>query len=255
MKKSVLMLAAALPMMFAACGTEDPEEGFNLETTTLEINYEGNANIETNVKGCTFVSDNEFIASVDKDGKVTANHVGEAKITVAYEGESAVCKVTVKPTMTVYTMQVIDWKLNLTQVEDLVKADFPNLVKNDEVSSADALAYTTKGTFPIYAYAFNNNALAASTLMISTEMDDKDSLGEWLEQYYAYYNDTEMGMLYGNAKSIDDATVLVEFEGGMDDCMATWTANEPTKTVRGGMIIDRTHIEKSREIARKTAGK
>ena len=87
MKKSVLMLAAALPMMFAACGTEDPEEGFNLETTTLEINYEGNANIETNVKGCTFVSDNEFIASVDKDGKVTANHVGEAKITVAYEGE------------------------------------------------------------------------------------------------------------------------------------------------------------------------
>ena len=92
-----------------------------------------------------------------------------------------------------------------------MKADFPNLVKNDEVSSADALAYTTKGTFPIYAYAFNNNALAASTLMISTEMDDKDSLGEWSEQYYAYYNDTEMGMLYGNAKSIDDATVLVEF--------------------------------------------
>ena len=101
MKKSVLMLAAALPMMFAACGTEDPEEGFNLETTTLEINYEGNANLETNVKGCAFVSDNEFIASVDKDGKVTANHVGEAKITVAYEGESAVCKVTVKPIMTV----------------------------------------------------------------------------------------------------------------------------------------------------------
>ena len=257
MKKSVLMLAAALPFMFAACGSEDPEENFNLETTALEIDYEKTANIETSVNGCTFTSDNEFVATVDKDGKVTANHVGEANITVAYDGESATCKVTVKPTLMAYTMPVIDWSLNLSQVEDLVKVNFPALIKNNENSSADMLAYTTNGSFPIYTYAFANNALKASTLMISAAMDERDNLGEWLEQYYEYYeNDETLTMLYGNATSIDDATMLVEFEGSETDCMATWTANVPgSKTVRSGKIVDRTYIEKSREAARKTAGK
>lgn len=257
MKKSVLMLAAALPFMFAACGSEDPEENFNLETTALEIDYEKTANIETSVNGCTFTSDNEFIATVDKDGKVTANHVGEANITVAYNGESATCKVTVKPTLMAYTMPVIDWSLNLSQVEDQVKVNFPALIKNKENSSADMLSYTTNGDFPIYTYAFANNALKASTLMISAAMDERYSLGAWLEQYYEFYeNDETLTELYGNATSIDDATVLVEFEGSETDCMATWTANEPgSKTVRSGKIVDRTYIEKSREAARKTAGK
>ena len=256
MKKSVLMLAAALPFMFAACGSEDPEENFNLETTALEIDYEKTANIETSVNGCTFTSDNEFIATVDKDGKVTANHVGEANITVAYNGESATCKVTVKPTLMAYTMPVIDWSLNLSQVEDQVKVNFPALVKDDKNSTADLLSYSTNGSFPIYTYAFKENALKASTLMISAAMDERDNLDEWLEQYYANYGETTYGFIYGNANSIDDATILVEFEGGETDCMATWTANEPgSKTVRSGMIVDRTYIEKSREAARKTAGK
>lgn len=256
MKKSVLMLAAALPFMFAACGSEDPEENFNLETTALEIDYEKTANIETSVNGCTFTSDNEFIATVDKDGKVTANHVGEANITVAYNGESATCKVTVKPTLMAYTMPVIDWSLNLSQVEDQVKVNFPALVK-DPTSTNSELGYysTTEGKqdYPMYVYEFENNLLKTSILLISGAMDKTNSIDEWLLQYYADLGETTYGMLYGNAADALDASVLVElqYDEENDEYNAAWVENKGSKTVRGGMIIDRTYIEKGREFARK----
>ena len=73
-KKFLLLLVAALPMVFASCGDEkediDPVN-ISLGVSSFDVYYNNEYQLECNIDGATFTSSNPFVAVVDASGKVT----------------------------------------------------------------------------------------------------------------------------------------------------------------------------------------
>lgn len=206
-----LLAAAALPMAIAltACGDDDPTEIY-LNTNSAAVNYGATTTLTATEKNCSWSSDNDFVASVDQNGKVTANHVGEAVITAAKNGVSATCKVTVLGTNTNFLLPVLDWGATVAQVKAQVPATL-NLV----IDLADQLGYTTDGGFPSYGYTFSSNALDGVGMIVTAEQDETGDLYEFLGQHYELINEGDLVDTFANAKNANDATMNVDY--GLND--------------------------------------
>lgn len=231
MKKFALMLTLALPFAFASCG--DDEKEISIEgNQVVELNYDAETTLKASEKNGTWASNNEFVATVDKDGKVKANHVGEAVITVSKDGVSASVKVNVKPIYNDFTFPILTWGANMATVKSNVPATLTLAGESNNV-----LTYVTNGNYPFYIYAFESDKLASSSLTVS--IDDDEALEAWFEQYYGYVADTDDydgGLLYADAATLANATNAVIyypiFDEGSEEPAAVsliWTAVDHTK--------------------------
>lgn len=237
MKKTVWMLAAALPLMMAACGEDDgTDEPISLDKTVVELNYDAETTLKASDKDCTWRSDNPFVATVDANGKVTAEHVGEAIITAFNSNDKAECKVTVNATNTNFTMPILTWGISKTAVQAAV-AD-QKLGLTEEINNDTQLGFTTGGKFPWYTYAFTNDELKASSLIVSETMDETDDLLGYLEQYYEEYgeDDATSKFFFCDADDVKDATVTLEYGYDVEvgGVMVKWTLPKETKSGKKG---------------------
>lgn len=255
MKKFVLMLAAALPLAFASCG-DDNDEVLTLDQTSATMNYNAEMTLKASEKNCTWESTNPFVATVDGNGKVEAEHVGEAVIIATDKnGNQAKCNIVVNATNNNFAMPIITWGSKLDDVKAAVSKDFAGLVLNEGASDANTLAYTTGDTFPFYVYSFVNNGLKASSLTVTEAMDSEQDLEGYLEQRYEEYGETEYGYLYMNAENRDKATILVEYgyDPDVEAVVAVWT--NATIDVRSGELVNRNAINMNRAAIRKIVKK
>lgn len=114
--KKLLLLVAAAALLFATCtpdtkvdnDTEEQPGGYTAETLTLsqenlELVEGETATLTATLKPenasnktVRWISDNTYVASVDNNGLVTANHAGQATIVAAAGKNKAFCYVTVK---------------------------------------------------------------------------------------------------------------------------------------------------------------
>lgn len=210
MKKFAWLIAAALPMAiaFTSCGDDETPQEIYLNTNSAAISYHQTQTLTATEKNCNWSSDNEFVATVDKDGVVTANHVGEATVTAEKNGVSASCKVTVVATNTAFVLPVLDWGATVAQV----KAKVPTNLKlvQDE---ADELGYESEdnGGFPAYGYTFTNNALDGAGLVVTLQQDEDGDLMGFLEQNYKELEEADDVFVFINANTAAEATTKVEY--------------------------------------------
>ena len=102
MKKYIGILAMALMLVMVGCGSDD-ETALSFASESVEVNY--NESLSLPVSGgetVVYTSSDETIATVDSKGNVKGLLVGEVIITATSGGESATCKVVVKPTLSTY---------------------------------------------------------------------------------------------------------------------------------------------------------
>lgn len=246
MKKFALMLVMALPFVFASCG--DDNDGITLDKTSVEINFGGTATVKASEKGCTYSSSNPFVATVDKDGEITAVHAGTATIkATSKDGAEASCEVTVKATNNNFELPILDWGATLASVKSQVTG------LKLEVEDAETLGYTTNGGFPMYVYGFANDALKASTLSVSEEMDTEKDLEAFLKQRYALVGEDETSYTYADAENLTSANVAViyGYDEESESVMATWT---PVEHGRADIYVNpyfhNKHIRVVRELAK-----
>ena len=88
MKKFFLLLAVALPMFFATSCGDDNDESLTLDQTNVTIDYQKTLELKASEKNGTWASTNDFVASVDQKGKVTAHHEGVATISYNKDGKT-----------------------------------------------------------------------------------------------------------------------------------------------------------------------
>lgn len=239
MKKLALALVAALPMAFVACNSDDDEvTTVTLDQTSSTLEYAKEMTLKASEKGVEWESSNEFVATVDKDGKVTAKHVGEAVISASKDGSRATCKVTVAPTNNDFTMPLLLWDATQSEIQTRIPSSL-NLSLVEERSDEDVLAYTTIGGtegLPWYIYYFENNALAASNLTVDIEEDDNFS--DFLDQYYEILEgtdyETENNIVYADGYNLSSANVavLVEPDEDFTQISAIWRPVEHTKSAK-----------------------
>lgn len=253
MKKFIIMLAAALPMVFTSCGDENDDTMVTLDQTAMTMNYDDEVTLKANEKNCTWTSSNPFVATVDANGKVEAKHVGEAVISATKDGSTAKCNVTVKATNNNFTMPVIAWGNSMDEVKTAVTAQ--NIAGlSSPVVTDNSLAYTTGGQLPWYIYSFTDGKLAASSLTVSEEMDEQKDLEGYLEQRYEEVGETEYGYIYGNAETMEASTILVEYgyDTEVEAIMAIWTSPRNSKA---GNSFNAAAAMANRQVARQLVRK
>lgn len=258
MKKFIWMLAAALPMMFTSCG-DDNDEVLTLDQASMSVNYKGEAvKLKASEKNCTWTSENEFIATVDGDGKVTPVHAGTTTVTAMKDGEKATCTVTVLPTNNNYVLPVLTFGTGMDALKDAVKKQDLglNLVDEDDYTEEgikyNELYYAKDMNFgyPWYAYIFADSKLVVSTLTVSNE--NADGLYKWLEQWYAEYGETADGYVFRNAASEAAATEWAELEIDDDDTTVYFT-NVKSSTKGGDAFSSAAMRVAKRAVASKRA--
>lgn len=223
MKKLAIALLLAAPMMMVSC-TED-EQGITLDETAKNVNYGDTFTLKASEKGCTWGSESEFIATVDKDGKVTGVHVGTTVITATKDGETAKCKVTVLPTDNSFTLPVLEWNKSMDAVKALVSNAF---TLDNDLTDASTLGYTTNNStyadgMPWYIYMFGTSGLESSSITLPMEADD--DFYAFLEQYYEDITpETSDDIIFADAYNLTNASEGLTYKPISNFTMvqATW---------------------------------
>ena len=247
-KKFAWMMALALPvgLTFTACGDDeekDPE--IFLNTQAVDIDWNKTTTLTSTEKSAVWSSSDDFIASVDDKGVVTANHVGEAIIKASIPGAEASCKVTVKATDSSFTRPILDFGASQSKVAGQVSG----LVKNDEMSTADILFYGTTDAYgyPWYIYNFEKDALVSSSLTVEFVNEDSfNNLANYLDQYYqeVSYNEETLVYTYANAETVAKSTVIVRVSPNdeMTNLSAIFVPNDGTRSGNVEAAISR-HLD------------
>lgn len=211
MKKFFLMLAVALPMFFmASCGDED-ETSISLDKTVLTLDYSQSAELTASEKNGVWASSDEFVASVDQKGKVTANHEGKATITVSKNGESASCVVTVKTTNDFFCT-ITKWDITTNQLKSMLTSfTFPkgldekplaeeSYVDEDGDQIYNVMYSALGGKYPWYGFFFDDDDLEGSSVIFSDDEFDNEDFQGFLDQRYQklanYNNEYGEGTMY-----------------------------------------------------------
>ncbi|MBR4886146.1 MAG: Ig-like domain-containing protein [Muribaculaceae bacterium] len=226
MKKFFVAMAFALPLVFTSCNGND--EPIDLPSR-VDVNvYESHA---LEVSG-TWTSSNEFVATVDKKGNITAHHVGDAVITVVDGDRTASCKVNVKPVNTSYTFPFMVWGSDLYTV----KSFNSNLTLLEEYADGEGgyiLTYLTGNTFPGYVYYLDADALIANSIVV--DINETDAWEAFMYQYYADLEEDEEWFYLINGNTVAEATIAVQY-GWNDEDSIIATFMPLTEETRSGDI-------------------
>lgn len=252
MKKFFFYLAAMLPLFaLTACG--DDEETIEIDPAAVVLNYDESKTLKASEKNCVWSSDDEFVATVDNNGKVTAMHVGETVIYAEKDGLIGGCRVKVEATNNNFTEPVLTWGLTTTATKKAVAAQNLGLGE-PEIDTDSDLGYTTNGTFPMYVYSFVNNGLASASLSVTEEMDETKDLGEFLDQRYYMYSDDDLNYYYIDAMRESDATLKIRYGFDLElDCVSVYY----TPISKGSRSIEAENeaVKANRETLRKMLNK
>lgn len=236
MKKSFVMLAA-LPLLLAACGTDDSDDSEIIEVnvtvtpSSTEVKCGETTELSASVKNVTWTSLDGLIATVDSKGVVTGKHIGETRIEAAdNDGNKGSSVVTVIASNNNFKEPLLAWNSAKSAIETAMTS-WDNMTK-DSSSDEDALVYTTNGGFPMYAYGFDENGgLLSSILAVTADMDEDLNLEGWLDERYWYQTETEGDFYYYDAKTEESATMMIiyGYNTELNAVTVTWIPMSNTK--------------------------
>ena len=209
MKKFFVAMAFALPLVFASCEKNDEP---NVLPDGMSINLYETGDLE--VAG-NWTSSNEFVATVDKKGKVTTHHVGEAVLTLVDGTQTTSCTITVNPVNTSYTFPSFAWGSDVATIKSLNT----NLTLLEELVEDGVcyLSYLTGSSYPGYIYSIPvEGGLDASSIV--ADINDTENWENFMYQYFADLEEDEEGWIYLiNGNTTAEATIAVRYGLNLDD--------------------------------------
>ena len=226
MKKFFVAMAFALPLVFASCEKNDEP---NVLPDGMSINVYETGDLE--VAG-NWTSSNEFVATVDKKGKVTTHHVGEAVLTLVDGTQTTSCTITVNPVNTSYTFPSFAWGSDVATIKSLNT----NLTLLEELVEDGVcyLSYLTGSSYPGYIYSIPvEGGLDASSIV--ADINDTENWENFMYQYFADLEEDDEWYYLINANTVAEATIAVQY-GWNDDTSIIATFMPLTEETRSGDI-------------------
>ena len=145
-------------------------------------------------------SNNDFIASISKDGIVTAKHTGECKIKYSNFFQTLICKVTVSPNVTLYDEPILQWGMSKSKLISIEGTDYK--------VSGNTLGYMiNSSTIPLKVYAFENEKLYSSVVVV--KISSSERLADHLIDRYQPIVVEGTSNLFIDAYSQEEATTVV----------------------------------------------
>lgn len=200
MKRIFIFLTFLLAVV--SCKKDEPVVVLTVLDENIEL-YAGQTYqiAPTGGSNFTYISDNNYVADVSSSGLVTANKVGRAKILVTSSAGSVPVYLKVEAKNNLYSEPITDW--NLTKNEIISRLGTPQSVTESSIS------YTSSNpAIILYAYSFDilSKLKGSGVAVFSSYVD---SLSEFLEERYKFYDSSGDIIMYINGNDYNSATIIV----------------------------------------------
>ena len=186
-------------MLFTNC--ENSKMKISPSYVTLHFEEELGLTVIDNHSTVTWATDDDFVASVNNNGVVTAEHVGTTTI-IAKDGKSeAYCSVSVTPEYFTYSEPIMDWGCSKQTI--ISKKGTP------DDNQTDGLVYVqSKNKGIIETYLFENGKLYGCGVALKLSYANTDVANFLLERYEVV--GVKNGVYYFiNAMTLEKATLGV----------------------------------------------
>lgn len=207
----------------------------NLEkgvSETLKVTY--NPEAAGKGKTVTWSSSDTKVATVSKDGKVTAMAPGTAKITASVDGKTAVCTVNVTATLKGISLNKSELNLKKGQSEKLV-------VSYDPADTTDKkdVVWTSSDTSVVSVAADGTvNALKGGTAEITAKVSDKTAVCK-VTVKEIHLNEISLSKAETTIAKGETETLKVIYnpEDTTDDKTVIWSSSNPEiASVKDGVV-------------------
>lgn len=144
--KKVLFLLPILTALFTFSGCSDDEEGgISLNESEITLYSDDTEQLEAN-DNVDWMSESEFVASVDANGLVTGNHVGTTNIIASNGSGTSKCTVEIIPRFNTFEEPVLDFGATKEEVKSkesrtILSETEEGLVYIGENNALDMVAY------------------------------------------------------------------------------------------------------------------
>jgi hypothetical protein len=205
MKHLLFFISIALIMLTSCKKDEDKVVEVQLFQNHVDLKSSDSFQIQTVVPDATLVfsSNNEFVATVNPSGLVTASRIGEANIEVSNDQSKAILSVTVTPQSTLYDEPICDWSL--------VKSKVIEMEGDPDSETIEGIGYLVDNpSSPMKIYLFNElNKLVASSVLVDRSKGEE--LNTFINERYKRYTEL-LGLYYIDALTLDASTNVVYIE-------------------------------------------
>ena len=201
MKKNLFVLnVLSCVMLFTSC--ENSKMTISPSHIMLHFEDEVGLTIIDNRSNVNWATDDEFVASVNNNGIVTAEHVGITTITAKNGKEEAYCSVSVTPEYHTYNEPIMDWGCS--------KQTIISRKGTPDSNQSNAIAYLqneSKGILEMYM--FENGKLTSSGIILKLSYTNTDVASFLLERYQpiTITDDGTYGFI--NAMTLEKANLMV----------------------------------------------
>lgn len=200
MKKVLLTFCTFMcAMLFTSC--ENSKMKISPSYVTLHFEEEVGLTVIDNQSRVTWATNDDFVASVNSNGIVTAEHVGTTTI-IAKEGKNeAYCSVSVIPEYFTYSEPILDWGCSKQTI--ISKKGTP------DDSQTDALTYVqseSKGI--IEMYMFENGKLYGCGVGLKLSYANTD-VASFLLERYQLFGMQDGYYFFGNAMNLEEVSLIV----------------------------------------------
>lgn len=198
MKKLFLLAFATLTLM----GCDESSKTLQLSPSSLELYYEEEQQVQVLNEHGTFewTTANNFYATVNASGRITAGHVGSTVITAKQDKKEGTCSVIVKPKYYLYDTPYFGWGETMTQVK--------NKLGTPAQTQTNALVYILSEADGIIAmYMFSDGKLSGVAVLLNVK--NAVALTYYLVERYQPYSEEDGAYLFINAMAFEKATLGV----------------------------------------------
>ena len=203
MKKVLFLLPLLAALFFVGC-SDDEEGGISLNESAITLYSDDTAHLEAN-DNVDWLSESEFVASVDANGLVTGNHVGTTNIIASNGSGTSKCTVEVIPRFNTFEEPVVDFGATKEEVKS--KESRTMLSEID-----DALIYMGENSaLNMVIYMFENGRLYASGAAVSFAYTS-ELTNFLLERYQVVGEENGMYMFINNDLDKYDMIVSLSVE-------------------------------------------
>lgn len=199
MKKLFILLTAITTLY--SCQKE--ELSLTVSPNEITLYAEGTKQITTNVIDATYSSQDEFYASVDPKGLVSANKVGSTLIKVSGNGETKTIPITILSKYTLYP--------NLDQLIGKTKADVKNALGLSYIEKNNIWTYKNLTSYASIGVIFKDEKVESAVAFVSTiyttqlvnYLTERYAIAGMQNDFYFFLNHDKNVMIGTTVYSVD----------------------------------------------------
>lgn len=199
-----IMMVSMLCVNLSSCGSDDDSNELELTVSpeSVSLHYEETVQLQASDNVNTWMSENEFVATVNSSGYVTGGHVGTTRIKAAQGSRVGYSTITIVPKYNLYDTPITEFGATKATIKGMETHEL-----SGETETSLLYRYTV-GTHPCLVM-YNLKSGRLDGIMAMLKYSDFVTAGYHLLERYQAASKTDDLFIFLNNNSPETATMAV----------------------------------------------